>query len=78
MAIPLELWERMIKDYPSCPVKKLEEELAGKPVTKANAKQIRLLLTTLKNHENDIRALRNEIENKLNEVDAERTSNIST
>ena len=78
MAIPLELWERMIKDYPSCPVKKLENELAGKPVTKSNAKQIRLLLSTLKNHENDISGLRKEIEDKLNEFDSERNSDIST
>jgi hypothetical protein len=66
MAIPLNLWEKIIKNYPSCPVKELEKELAGKPVTKTNAKHIRLLLTTLRKHENDIRALRKEIQNKLN------------
>ncbi len=65
MAIPLDLWERMITHFPRCPVKELHDLLAGKSVTDINAKQIRLLLTTLENHENELRAIRQEIEHQL-------------
>ena len=65
MAIPLDLWERMINGYPHCPAKELQNEIAGKPLTRENIKQVRLLVETLKNHEKQIRTLRQEIEHKI-------------
>jgi hypothetical protein len=71
MAIPLDLWERMITGFPRCPIKELRDILDGKSLTNENIKHVRLLLATLENHENEIRALRQEIEHKINMFSSE-------
>lgn len=70
MAIPLELWERMIEHYKSCPFSLLENEIGNKSLTKENVKQVRHLVTTMKVHEKDLRELRKTIEEKLNEFES--------
>jgi hypothetical protein len=70
VAIPLDLWDRMIEHYKSCPFTLLQNTIGRKPLTRDNIKQVRHLIETMKIHEGDIRNLRKEIEEKVNEYEA--------
>ena len=70
MAIPFDLWERMIQHYKSCPFSLLEKEIGRKSLTRENVKQVRHLVTTMKAHEKDLRELRKVIEEKLDEFES--------
>jgi len=73
MSFTIETWNE-IASFPVCPVQALEEALVDKDLTEKDISKIDKLIEELKEHENDLRVLRQEIERRVRLLKMDRYS----
>ena len=73
MSFTIETWNE-IASFPVRPVQALEEALVDKDLTEKDISKIDKLIEELKEHENDLRVLRQEIERRVRLLKMDRYS----
>ena len=68
MSYSMEDWTE-IAQFSICPVQALEEVLVDKEITKEDLKNIKKLIDNLKEHEEELRTLRQEIQRKVRSIE---------
>ena len=64
----MEEWTEIAR-FPICPVKALEEVLVDKEITRKDLINVNKLIENLKNHEQELRTLRQEIQRRVRSIE---------